>query len=121
MANNYHVELGSEVKFVGYNEDGSIQYGEFYFVIVENAAGRRWRTNQSWSGLQQMADDEDGSVYYRDMRDTAVLLANGYANGVRKRLASGLKLVLGQWSEMAPAYGSRIWNREADLWLAPEM
>lgn len=120
MANNYSVTVSSDLKFIGYTEDGERQYGEVYFVIVENGAGRRWRTRQTWSGLQRVADD-DGSIWFRDMRDTAVLLANGYANGVRKRLATGLKLVAGQWDEMSPAYGSRVWEREADLWLAPEI
>ena len=86
--------------------DGHPFIAEKYYVLIENAAGRRFRHEKSFAGVDVVECEETGETGFADIRQDVVAIVEELAAKVNAALASGKALTASCWFEVDPAYGS---------------
>ena len=86
--------------------DGQPFIAEKYYVLIENAAGRRFRHEKSFAGVEVIECEETGEVNFADIRQDVVAIVEALAAKVNVTLALGKALTASCWFEVDPAYGS---------------
>lgn len=90
----------------GYGCDGHPFIAEQYFVIIENAAGRRFRHTAAFNGTEQLVCEETGDSRFPDLRKEAFAKAERLAARVNAAFAAGRDVNWTYWGEVDPVYGS---------------
>jgi len=102
----YTATVASDLFDAGRTEDGTPFIAEVYYVILENAAGRRFRHNATFSGVEVLVDDYEGGTYFVDRREEATAKAERLAARVNAAIKAGRGVDFDLWDEVDPAYGS---------------
>jgi hypothetical protein len=102
----YTAYVASDLFNAGYSCDGHPFIAEQYYVMIENAAGRRFRHQVIFNGTQEVVCEESGDSYFPDLRQEASAKAERLAARVNAALQSGQFLSPTFWDEIDPAYGS---------------
>ena len=106
MNTTYKAYAVSDLYEAGIACDGRPFIAEKYYVLIENAAGRRFRHEKSFAGVEVVECEETGEVCFADIRETAKTIVEDLAAKVNIALASGQALTASCWFEVDPAYGS---------------
>jgi hypothetical protein len=106
MNATYTAYAASDMYNAGYSCDGRPFIAEQYYVIIENAAGRRYRHTAIFNGTQEVVCPESGESYFPDLRQEASAKAERLVARVNAALQSGQFLSPTFWEEIDPAYGS---------------
>jgi hypothetical protein len=106
MNATYTAYAASDMYNAGYSCDGRPFIAEQYYVIIENAAGRRFRHTAIFNGTQEVVCPESGESYFPDLRQEASAKAERLVARVNAALQSGQFLSPTFWEEIDPAYGS---------------
>ncbi len=106
MNTTYTAYVASDLFNAGYSCDGHPFIAEQYYVMIENAAGRRFRHQVIFNGTQEVVCEESGDSYFPDLRQEASAKAERLAARVNAALQSGQFLSPTFWDEIDPAYGS---------------
>jgi hypothetical protein len=106
MNATYTAYAASDMYNAGYSCDGRPFIAEQYYVIIENAAGRRFRHTAIFNGTQEVVCPESGESYFPDLRQEASAKAERLVARVNAALQSGQFLAPTFWEEIDPAYGS---------------
>jgi len=101
----FKADIGSDLFEAGVTEEGFPIIGPLYYVIIENAKGRRFRHFMNFKGIRVDAD-EYGMVYASNVHNEAIVKVLDLAKKVNEALVMGLKLDEERWTEIDPAYGS---------------
>jgi hypothetical protein len=96
----------SDLYQAGFSCDGHPFIAECFYVLMEDAAGRRFRHNAIFNGTNQVVCEETGDACFPDLREEASAKAERLAARVNAALAAGNKLAADLWEEVDPAYGS---------------
>lgn len=96
----------SDLYEAGIASDGHPFIAEKYYVLIENAAGRRFRHEKSFAGVEVLECEETGEVNFADIRQDVVAIVEELAAKVNVFLALGKTLTASCWFEVDPAYGS---------------
>ena len=96
----------SDLFNAGYACDGHPFIAECFYVLMEDAAGRRFRHEKTFSGVKVVECEETGETGFADIRETAKTIVEDLAAKVNATLASGKALTASCWFEVDPAYGS---------------
>jgi len=102
---NFDTSVASDLYQAGYGDDGHPFIAEVYYVVVQYQDGRTFRHQSSFPGAVRQVDDEDGIVYFQDVRESALAEAERLAERVRSRGAIDSQY----WEETDPAYGSEAY------------
>jgi hypothetical protein len=108
---------------LGRDEDGSVIVGRSFYVVAEDAAGRRYAHDRSFLDHVQRYDEEDGGHFWGRRwdgdaeREAAALLAR-----IEAHVAAGGALNEAHWDEVDPAYGSAAYQEldAVGYWAARE-
>jgi hypothetical protein len=106
MNATYEAYVASDLYQAGIACDGHPFIAEKYYVLIENAAGRRFRHEKSFAGAEVVKCEETGETGFADIRETAKTIVEDLAAKVNAALASGKALTASCWFEVDPAYGS---------------
>lgn len=106
MNATYTAYATSDLYNAGHSCDGHPFIAECFYVMVENAAGRRFRHQATFDGVERLVCEETGEPHFADLREEASAKAERLAARVNAALAAGLALDSGLWYEVDPAYGS---------------
>ena len=106
MNATYTAYAASDLYSAGHSWDGHPFIAECFYVMVENAAGRRFRHQATFNGAERLVCEETGEPHFADLREEASAKAERLAARVNAALAAGLALDSGLWYEVDPAYGS---------------
>lgn len=106
MNATYTAYAVSDLYNAGYSCDGHSFVAECFYVMVENAAGRRFRHQATFNGAERLVCEETGEPHFADLREDASAKAERLAGRVNAALAAGLALDSGLWYELDPTYGS---------------
>lgn len=106
MNATYTAYATSDLYNAGYSCDGHPFVAECFYVMVENAAGRRFRHQVTFKGAERLVCEETGEPHFADLREEASAKVERLAGRVNAALAAGLALDSGLWYEVDPAYGS---------------
>ena len=106
MNTTYQAYAVSDLYEAGLASDGHPFIAEKYYVLIENAAGRRFRHEKTFPGVKVEECEETGEVCFADIRETAKTIVEDLAAKVNATLASGKALTASCWFEVDPAYGS---------------
>jgi len=106
MNATYEAYVASDLYEAGRACDGHPFIAEKYYVLIENATGRRFRHEKSFAGAEVVECEETGEVNFADIRETAKAIVEDLAAKVNAALASGKALTSSCWFEVDPAYGS---------------
>jgi hypothetical protein len=106
MNATYTAYAASDMYNAGYSCDGRPFIAEQYYVIIENAAGRRFRHTAIFKGTQEVVCPESGDSYFPDLRQEASAKVERLVARVNAALQSGQFLAPTFWEEIDPAYGS---------------
>lgn len=106
MNATYTAYATSDLYNAGHSCDGHPFIAECFYVMVENAAGRRFRHQATFNGAERLVCEETGEPHFADLREEASAKAERLAARVNAALAAGLALDSGLWYEVDPAYGS---------------
>lgn len=106
MNATYTAYVASDLFDAGRTEDGTPFIAEVYFVEMENAAGRRFRHDATFSGVEVMVDEYEGGTYFADRREEAKAKVERLAVRINAALKDGTGVDLSFWEEVDPAYGS---------------
>jgi hypothetical protein len=106
MNATYTAYAASDMYNAGYSCDGHPFIAEQYYVIIENAAGRRFRHTAIFNGTQEVVCPESGDSYFSDLRQEASAKAERLVARVNAVLQSGQFLSPTFWEEIDPVYGS---------------
>ena len=106
MNATYTAYAVSDLYNAGYSCDGHPFVAECFYVMVENAAGRRFRHQATFNGAERLVCEETGEPHFADLREDASAKAERLAGRVNAALAAGLALDSGLWYELDPTYGS---------------
>ena len=106
MNKTYTAYVASDLFNAGYSCDGHPFIAEQYYVMIENATGRRFRHQVIFNGTQEVVCEESGDSYFPDLRQEASAKAERLAARVNAALQSGQFLSPTFWNEIDPAYGS---------------
>lgn len=106
MNATYTAQAVSDLYNAGFSCDGHPFIAEQYYVVIENAAGRRFRHTAIFNGTQEIVCSESGESYFSDLRQEASAKAERLAVRVNAALQSGQFLSPTFWEEIDPAYGS---------------
>jgi hypothetical protein len=96
----------SDLYQAGFSCDGHPYIAEKYYVLIEDAAGRRFRHEKSFFGVEVIECEETGEVGFADIRQEAKAIAEDLAAKVNAALAAGKPLTAACWFEVDPAYAS---------------
>jgi hypothetical protein len=106
MNATYKAYAVSDLYEAGIACDGHPFIAEKYYVLIENAAGRRFRHEKSFAGVEVVECEETGEVNFADIRQDVVAIVEELAARVNVALALGKALTASCWFEVDPAYGS---------------
>lgn len=106
MNATYTAYATSDLYNAGHSCDGHPFIAECFYVMVENAAGRRFRHQATFNGAERLVCEETGEPHFADLREEASAKVERLAARVNAALAAGLALDSGLWYEVDPAYGS---------------
>jgi len=106
MNKSYRAIVASDLYQAGVTEDGRPFIAENYYVIVENAAGRRFAHNVVFNGAVVHFDDEEMCHYFEDVREEAKAKVEALCARISAALEAGRALDATYWNEIDPAYGS---------------
>lgn len=106
MKATYNAYVASDLYQAGISCDGHPFIAEKYYVLVENAAGRRFRHNKSFAGVEVIQCEETGETGFQDLRNKVMATVEDLAAKVNATLAAGKPLTAACWFEVDPAYGS---------------
>ena len=106
MNATYTAYVASDLYQAGFSCDGHPIIAECFYVLIEDAAGRRFRHNATFNGTEEVVCDETGDSCFPDLRQEASAKADRLAARVNAALAAGNKLDAAFWDEVDPAYGS---------------
>lgn len=96
---------------LGRDEDGSVIVGRSFYVVAEDAAGRRYAHAHSFLDHAERYDAEEGGRYWarrwnNEAQDAvAALLAR-----IEAHVAAGGALNEAHWDEVDPGYGSAAYQ-----------
>ena len=96
----------SDLYQAGFSCDGHPFIAECFYVLMEDAAGRRFRHEKSFAGVEVLECEETGETNFADIRETTKAIVEDLAAKVNAALASGKALTASCWFEVDPAYGS---------------
>jgi hypothetical protein len=96
----------SDLFNAGYGCDGHPFIAEQYYVLIENAAGRRFRHTAAFNGTELLVCEETGDACFPDLRAEASAKAERLAARVNAAFAAGKDVDWTYWGEIDPAYGS---------------
>lgn len=96
----------SDLYQAGFSCDGHPFIAECFYVLVEDATGRRFRHNAIFNSTKQVICEDTGDACFPDLREEASAKAERLAARVNAALAAGNKLAADLWEEVDPAYGS---------------
>lgn len=102
----YTAHVASDLFNAGYSCDGHPFIAEQYYVVIENAAGRRFRHTATFNGTEQLVCEETGDSCFSDLRKEASAKAERLAARVNAAFAAGKDVDWTYWGEVDPAYGS---------------
>jgi hypothetical protein len=102
---NFDTSVASDLYQAGYGDDGHPYIAELYYVVIQYQDGRTFRHQSSFAGAKRQVDEEDGVVYFEDVRASALTEAECLAERVRSKGAVDLQ----HWDEIDPAYGSEAY------------
>ncbi len=71
MNATYEAYVASDLYQAGIACDGHPFIAEKYYVLIENAAGRRFRHEKSFAGAEVVKCEETGETGFADIRETA--------------------------------------------------
>ena len=106
MNTTYTAYVASDLYQAGFSCDGHPFIAEKYYVLIENAAGRRFRHEKTFAGVEVIECEETGETGFADIRNTVKAIVEDLAAKVNAALASGKTLTASCWFEVDPAYGS---------------
>jgi hypothetical protein len=106
MNATYTAYAESDLYSAGHSCDGHPFIAERFYVVIENAAGRRFRHQASFNGAERFVCEETGEPHFADLREEASAKAERLAARVNAALVAGLALDSALWYEIDPAYGS---------------
>lgn len=110
--------VASDLFDAGRTEDGRPFTGERFYVELQNAAGKRFMSQQFFDGTKRTVDEETGEPHFPDLREQARAQAAELADKINSDLGSpqapwaqieGFEPFVawgGHWQETDPAYGS---------------
>jgi hypothetical protein len=102
----YTAYVASDLFNAGYSCDGHPFIAEQYYVLIENAAGRRFRHTATFNGTELLVCEETGDACFPDLRAEASAKAERLAARVNAAFAAGKNVDWTYWGEIDPAYGS---------------
>ena len=102
----YTAYVASDLYNAGYGCDGHPFIADQYYVLIENAAGRRFRHTAAFNGTELVVCEETGDACFPDLREEASAKAERLAQRVNAALKAGVALDSVCWYEVDPAYGS---------------
>jgi hypothetical protein len=102
----YTAYVASDLFNAGYGCDGHPFIADQYYVVIENAAGRRFRHEKTFNGTERLVCEETGDSCFPDLRQEASAKAERLAARVNAAFASGKDVDWTYWGEIDPAYGS---------------
>jgi hypothetical protein len=102
----YTATVVSDLFNAGRTEDGTPFIAEIFYVVMENAAGRRFRHDATFSGVEVLVDEYEGGTYFADRREEATAKAERLAARVNAAIKTGRGVDMDLWDEVDPAYGS---------------
>jgi hypothetical protein len=106
MNTTFTAYAASDLYQAGVSCDGHPYIAEKYYVLIENEAGRRFRHNKSFAGVEVIQCEETGETGFQDVRNEVKAIVNELIIKVNAALASGQRLTSSCWFEVDPAYGS---------------
>ena len=106
MNTTYTAYVASDLYEAGIACDGHPFIAERYYVVIENAAGRRFQHEKAFAGVEVIECEETGETAFADIRETTKAIVEDLAAKVNATLASGRALTPSCWFEVDPAYGS---------------
>ena len=98
--------VASDMFNAGFACDGRPFIAEQFYVLIENAAGKRFRHQAIFNGTQQVICEETGDAFFPDLRAEASAKAERLAARVNAALEAGKFISPTFWDEIDPAYGS---------------
>ena len=102
----YTAYVVSDLFNAGYSCDGHPFIADQYYVMIENAAGLRFRHTATFNGTEQVICEETGDACFPDLREEASAKAERLAARVNAAFAAGKDVDWTYWGEIDPAYGS---------------
>ena len=105
-ATTFKAYVVSDLYQAGTACDGHPFIAEKYYVLIENAAGRRFRHRKSFAGVEVVQCEETGKTNFADIRQDVVATVEELAARVNVALSLGKALTTSCWFEVDPAYGS---------------
>lgn len=112
----YEAHVASDLYNAGYAEDGQPVIGEMYYVVIENADGRRFRHERNFCNTK--ANSCEYGDFFSDLSQEAKAAVERLSARVNAALAAGKRLSAASWYEVQAAYGSKAYidgNWERDL------
>ena len=106
MNTTYTAYVASDLYEAGISCDGRPFIAEKYYVVIENAAGRRFQHEKSFAGVEVIECEDTYETNFADIREEAKSIVENLAAKVNVVLASGKTLTASCWFEVDPAYGS---------------
>jgi len=102
------LDLGivSDIYSAGFTTDGDEFIAERYFICAEDKDGNRYAIG-GFNGAKKVYDDEDGEVFFKDIREEAKALADRLL--VRIQEAGVINTEF--WREDRPVYGSKAYQQ----------
>jgi hypothetical protein len=97
MKATYNAYVASDLYQAGISCDGHPFIAEKYYVLVENAAGRRFRHNKSFAGVEVIQCEETGETGFQDLRNEVMATVEDLAAKVNATLAAGKPLTAACW------------------------
>ena len=112
MNATYTAQAVSDLYQAGLRDDGHPFIAERFYVIAEDAAGRRICHEAAFYGAEEVYCEESGESYFADVRAEASAKAERLAAKVNAALAAGVALDRSRWFDVDPAYGSEAYHAE---------
>jgi len=106
MKATYNAYVASDLYQAGISCDGHPHIAEKYYVLIENAAGRRFRHKKSFGDVEVIQCEETGETGFVSVRNEVRAIVEDLAAKVNATLAAGKPLTADCWFEVDPAYGS---------------
>lgn len=104
-ATGYTATVSSSLYCAGRTMDGEQYIAECYAVILSNARGRQFMFHVTRPGAKQLVDEE-GDIYFSDIRKQAHAEAQDFADAVNDVISVSPLLDATHWHEIDPVYGS---------------
>jgi len=110
-ATGYTATVGSSLYHAGRTMDGEQFIAECYTVILSNARGRQFIFEVTHPGAKRWIDEE-GDIYFSDIRKQAYAEAQDLANAINDAIAVSPRIDADNWQEIDPVYGSEEYQNQ---------